>query len=140
MARLLGGLRLRLVPRPAAPLVVLVRVRVPVRVLVAVRLVRSTPVLEVTFEDIAGLTFAKEAIVAFLRETTMVGLLPVPHPIVVRKYQPNEHTDLWFTTFIWGTVFLRSQLSDDEVPLFDSGKIRLFGVNHFEQVRGPEAV
>jgi len=87
-----------------------------------------------------GVAFVKEAIVAFLRETTMVGLLPVPHPIVVRTYQPNEHTDLWFTTFIWGTVFLRSQLSDDEVPLFDSGKIRLFGVNHFEQVRGPEAV
>ena len=64
VARLLGGLRLRLVPRPAAPLEVLVRVRVPVRVLVAVRLVRSTPVLEVTFEDIAvglgGLPDGKE--------------------------------------------------------------------------------
>ena len=53
VARLPGGLRLRLVARPAAPLVVLVRV--PVRVLVPVRLVRSTPalLLERTLEDVA---------------------------------------------------------------------------------------
>jgi len=31
-----------------------------------------------------------EHVLAFIRETTMVGLLPVPHPIVVRKYQPNQ--------------------------------------------------
>lgn len=37
----------------------------------------------------------------------MVGLLPVPHPIVVRKYNPNEFTNLWFTTFTWGVIFLQ---------------------------------
>ena len=26
----------------------------------------------------------------FIRETTMVGLLPVPHPIVIRKYVPSS--------------------------------------------------
>lgn len=45
----------------------------------------------------------------FLKTTTMVGLLPVPHPIVIRKYQPNDFTNLWFTTFTWGVIFLRNQ-------------------------------
>ena len=53
-----------------------------------------------------------------------VGLLPVPHPIVIRKYQPNRHTNMWFTTFLWGLVFLRNQ----ENPLFDGSKIKLFSV------------
>jgi hypothetical protein len=38
-----------------------------------------------------------------------VGLLPVPHPIVIRKYQANEYTSLWFTAFLWGVIFLRNQ-------------------------------
>ncbi len=24
----------------------------------------------------------------------------------MRKYQPNEYTGLWFTTFMWSTIFL----------------------------------
>jgi hypothetical protein len=38
-----------------------------------------------------------------------VGLLPVPHPIVIRKYQANQYTSLWFTAFLWGVIFLRNQ-------------------------------
>ncbi|RQM23526.1 hypothetical protein B5M09_004121, partial [Aphanomyces astaci] len=38
-----------------------------------------------------------------------VGLLPVPHAIVIRKYQTNQFTNLWFTTFTWGVIFLRNQ-------------------------------
>jgi len=54
----------------------------------------------------------------FIRQTTMVGLLPVPHPIVIRKYQPNKYTCLWFTAFQWGVIFMHNQ----QVPLFD-GKV-----------------
>ena len=36
-----------------------------------------------------------------------VGLLPAPHPILCRKYQPNAHTGLWFTTFLWGVIYLQ---------------------------------
>lgn len=51
-------------------------------------------------------------------------LLPVPHPIVIRKYHPNQHTAIWFTAFMWGVVFVRNQ----DLPMFDGQKIRLFTV------------
>ena len=35
---------------------------------------------------------SEEEVVAFLERHTLVGLLPVPHPILIRKYQPNDHT------------------------------------------------
>lgn len=60
----------------------------------------------------------------FLKSTTMVGLLPVPHPIVIRKYQPNQYTGLWFTAYLWGVVFLRNQ----GLPIFDGDAIKLFTV------------
>lgn len=52
-------------------------------------------------------------------------LLPVPHPIVIRKYHPNQHTAIWFTAFMWGVIFVRNQ----ELPMFDGQKIRLFTVS-----------
>ena len=63
-------------------------------------------------------------VLRFLKNTTMVGLLPVPHPIVIRKYQPNQYTNLWFTTFVWGVIFLRNQ----SLPIFDVKTIKLFSV------------
>jgi hypothetical protein len=48
-------------------------------------------------------------VVSFMKGLTLVGVLPVPHPIITRRYQPNQYTSLWFTTFLWGVVFLRSQ-------------------------------
>jgi len=63
-------------------------------------------------------------IVDFLRDTTLVGLLPVPHSITIRKYQENNYVQGWFTAFLWGTVFVRNQ----KMPLFDGAKIKLFKV------------
>jgi hypothetical protein len=67
----------------------------------------------------------EQEILNVLDEMTMVGLLPVPHPIVIRKYQPNQYTALWFTAFMWGVVFLRNQ----SLPLFDGECIELFQVS-----------
>lgn len=61
-------------------------------------------------------------VLEFIHRTTMVGLLPVPHPIVIRKYQPNKYTSLWFTAFLWGVVFMHNQ----EIPLFDGRSVKLF--------------
>lgn len=63
-------------------------------------------------------------ILEVLKDITMVGLLPVPHAIVIRKYQPNQYTALWFTAFMWGVIFLRNQ----NLPLFDGQCIELFQV------------
>eukprot|EP00569_Conticribra_weissflogii_P012647 CAMPEP_0171376594 /NCGR_PEP_ID=MMETSP0879-20121228/19043_1 /TAXON_ID=67004 /ORGANISM="Thalassiosira weissflogii, Strain CCMP1336" /LENGTH=892 /DNA_ID=CAMNT_0011886475 /DNA_START=25 /DNA_END=2703 /DNA_ORIENTATION=+ len=63
-------------------------------------------------------------ILEVFKDITMVGLLPVPHAIVIRKYQPNQYTSIWFTAFMWGVVFLRSQ----KPPIFDGQCIELFQV------------
>ena len=61
----------------------------------------------------------------FIKSTTVVGVLPQPHAIVQRVYQPNAFTALWFTTYGWSTVFL--QLGR-ELPMFDAEAIRLFQI------------
>uniref|UniRef100_K3W5H3 HID1 domain-containing protein n=1 Tax=Globisporangium ultimum (strain ATCC 200006 / CBS 805.95 / DAOM BR144) TaxID=431595 RepID=K3W5H3_GLOUD len=82
------------------------------------------PQLEEACEK-AGGSLDEDAMLYFLRTTTMVGLLPVPHPIVIRKYQINQFTHLWFTTFTWGVIFLRNQV----LPLFDGSAIILFTIS-----------
>ena len=53
-----------------------------------------------------GLTDESE-ILKFLQHGTLVGLLPVPHPILIRKYQANSGTTMWFRTYMWGVIYLR---------------------------------
>ena len=53
-----------------------------------------------------GLTDESE-ILKFLQHGTLVGLLPVPHPILIRKYQANAGTTMWFRTYMWGVIYLR---------------------------------
>lgn len=53
-----------------------------------------------------GLTDESE-ILKFLQHGTLVGLLPVPHPILIRKYQANSGTTAWFRTYMWGVIYLR---------------------------------
>jgi hypothetical protein len=53
-----------------------------------------------------GLTDESE-ILKFLQHGTLVGLLPVPHPILIRKYQANSGTSMWFRTYMWGIIYLR---------------------------------
>ncbi|GKY90767.1 hypothetical protein MPSEU_000049500 [Mayamaea pseudoterrestris] len=82
------------------------------------------PVVDEIVARKAGVVDEQE-ILNVLNEITMVGLLPVPHPIVIRKYQPNQYTALWFTAFMWGVIFLRNQ----SLPLFDGQCIELFQVS-----------
>eukprot|EP01138_Halocafeteria_seosinensis_P014632 gb/GECG01014937.1/.p1 GENE.gb/GECG01014937.1/~~gb/GECG01014937.1/.p1 ORF type:complete len:1072 (+),score=149.30 gb/GECG01014937.1/:1-3216(+) len=82
-----------------------------------------SPQVENFIEESEG-TADEQAVLDFIRNTTLVGLLPVPHAVVMRRYQPNKYTALWFTTFLWGVIFLRNQ----EYPVFDSRQIRLFSI------------
>lgn len=82
------------------------------------------PVVDNIIKAKAGVVDEKN-ILDVLNDITMVGLLPVPHPIVIRKYQPNQYTALWFTAFLWGVIFLRNQ----ELPLFDGQCVELFQVS-----------
>ena len=66
-------------------------------------------------------------ILKFLQHGTLVGLLPVPHPILIRKYQANSGTTTWFRTYMWGVIYLRNIdppiWYDTDVKLFDIQRV-----------------
>uniref|UniRef100_A0A7N8XG47 HID1 domain containing n=1 Tax=Mastacembelus armatus TaxID=205130 RepID=A0A7N8XG47_9TELE len=70
-----------------------------------------------------GLTDESE-ILKFLQHGTLVGLLPVPHPILIRKYQANTGTAMWFRTYMWGVIYLRNV----DPPVWYDTDIRLFEI------------
>ncbi len=43
----------------------------------------------------------------FLKNGTLVGLLPVPHPIVIRKLSHVGDTKNWFYSYFWTIIFLK---------------------------------
>eukprot|EP00899_Mesostigma_viride_P003794 jgi/Mesvir1/13415/Mv16496-RA.2 len=72
---------------------------------------------------------SSEDIVAFLSRTTLVGLLPMPQPVVVHRFVPNKFTDLWLSAQIFGTIYLRQQVMD--LPGFLPGEtVKLFKVSY----------
>uniref|UniRef100_A0A3P8ZXD6 HID1 domain containing b n=1 Tax=Esox lucius TaxID=8010 RepID=A0A3P8ZXD6_ESOLU len=70
-----------------------------------------------------GLTDESE-ILRFLHHGTLVGLLPVPHPILIRKYQANAGTAMWFRTYMWGVIYLRNV----DPPIWYDTDVRLFEI------------
>ncbi|CAI5456002.1 unnamed protein product [Caenorhabditis angaria] len=70
-----------------------------------------------------GLTDESE-ILKFLQHGTLVGLLPVPHPILIRKYQANAGTNHWFRTYMWGVIYLRNT----EPPIWYDTDVKLFEI------------
>lgn len=70
-----------------------------------------------------GLTDESE-ILKFLQHGTLVGLLPVPHPILIRKYQPNLGTIMWLKTYMWGVVYLRNL----DPPIWYDTDVKLFEI------------
>ena len=53
-----------------------------------------------------GITEESE-ILKFLQHGPLVGLLQVPHLILIRKYQTNAGTALWFKTYMCGVIYPR---------------------------------
>nr|XP_033817659.1 protein HID1 [Geotrypetes seraphini] len=70
-----------------------------------------------------GLTDESE-ILKFLQHGTLVGLLPVPHPILIRKYQANSGTAMWFRTYMWGVIYLRNM----DPPIWYDTDVKLFEI------------
>jgi hypothetical protein len=107
--------------RPTAQWVERVKKELPLHTIMRllrylVPLVEEMAVLESKTDELS--------VLSFIRRTTMVGLLPVPHPIVIRKYQPNKFTSIWFTAFMWGVIFLHN--SQSAPKMFDGRAVRLF--------------
>ena len=65
-------------------------------------------------------------VTAFIENTTLVGLLPVPHPILIRRYHENTATHIWFRVYAWGLIFLRYT----QPPALLGTAVKLFVVQH----------
>ena len=65
-------------------------------------------------------------VLKFIQQGTLVGLLPVPHPILIRRYQTNIATNRWLQTYTWGVIYLRNSSPpiwfDTDVKLFEIQK------------------
>ena len=66
----------------------------------------------------------EEEVIAFLQNGTLVGLLPVPPPIVTRRYEASTRCTAWYHSYAWSIVFLRNL----NPPLFFGTDVRLFRV------------
>jgi hypothetical protein len=60
-------------------------------------------------------------VVELIRKISVIGILPVPHAIVIRQYAVNDQTRLWFTSYLWGTIFTSLQY----LPVLDWSRIRM---------------
>ncbi|KAH9402187.1 cell wall biogenesis protein [Tyrophagus putrescentiae] len=70
-----------------------------------------------------GITDENE-ILRFLQHGTLVGLLLVPHPILICKYKTNVGTTIWFRTYMWGVIYLRNS----DPPIWYDTNVRLFEI------------
>ena len=71
-----------------------------------------------------GLT-DKSEILKFLQCRTLVGLLTVPHPILIRKCQADGGTTAFFRTYMWDVIYLTNV---DPATWYDT-EVRLFEIN-----------
>jgi hypothetical protein len=71
----------------------------------------------------------EDEILDFVEEQSLVGVVPVPHPIAIHRYRRSAKTDHSVLVFFWSTVFLRaSESSESPWESADESKISLFKV------------
>eukprot|EP01130_Rhizamoeba_saxonica_P016372 TRINITY_DN7560_c0_g1_i2.p1 TRINITY_DN7560_c0_g1~~TRINITY_DN7560_c0_g1_i2.p1 ORF type:complete len:654 (-),score=102.92 TRINITY_DN7560_c0_g1_i2:1674-3635(-) len=62
----------------------------------------------------------EQIIMDYLHKTTIVGLLPPPHPVTVHRYTPNPGMSERLHVFMWGAIFV------SKISLYRSEKLKLF--------------
>lgn len=72
---------------------------------------------------------SESEVIDYIRQTSMVGILPPPHRLVMRKYEAERSSESWFSSYLWSNIYLKLK----EVPLFDGQKVRLFEVKYAER-------
>ncbi|XP_052741369.1 protein HID1 [Bicyclus anynana] len=107
--------------RPSGEWVSAWRARLPLQTIMRLLQVLVPQVEKICIDK--GLTDESE-ILRFLQHGTLVGLLPVPHPILIRKYQANANTAAWFRTYMWGVIYLRNV----DPPIWYDTDVKLFEI------------
>jgi len=99
------------------------RIRLPLKPIMTLLKVLEPEIQKICDNNADSTT--EEDVLLYLKRTTLVGLLPVPHTIILRNFHTNSHIDAFITTYIWGLIYLRTL----NPPMFDSAQIKLFTVN-----------
>ncbi|XP_061383943.1 protein HID1 isoform X3 [Danaus plexippus] len=107
--------------RPTGEWVSSWRTRLPLQTIMRLLQVLVPQVEKICIDK--GLTDESE-ILRFLQHGTLVGLLPVPHPILIRKYQANAGTAAWFRTYMWGVIYIRNV----DPPIWYDTDVKLFEI------------
>ncbi|XP_046965850.1 protein HID1 [Vanessa cardui] len=107
--------------RPSGEWVASWRGRLPLQTIMRLLQVLVPQVEKICIDK--GLTDESE-ILRFLQHGTLVGLLPVPHPILIRKYQANAGTAAWFRTYMWGVIYIRNV----DPPIWYDTDVKLFEI------------
>ena len=55
-----------------------------------------------------GARMEESEVIKFLQNGTLVGLLPVPHPILIRKYRTNNDSNIWLRACTWAIIYVKS--------------------------------
>ncbi|KAM3957139.1 LOW QUALITY PROTEIN: protein HID1 [Aphomia sociella] len=107
--------------RPSGEWVASWRAKLPLQTIMRLLQVLVPQVEKICIDK--GLTDESE-ILRFLQHGTLVGLLPVPHPILIRKYQANAGTAAWFRTYMWGVIYIRNV----DPPIWYDTDVKLFEI------------
>lgn len=67
-------------------------------------------------------------ILKFLQNGTLVGLLPVPHPILIRRHHSVPSSTVWYYSYVLGAMYLRCM----NPPVWHGTTVRLFRVKTSE--------
>ena len=63
-------------------------------------------------------------ILKFLQNGTLVGLLPVPHPILIRRHHSVPNSTVWYYSYVLGAMYLRCM----DPAIWHGTTVRLFRV------------
>ena len=75
--------------------------------------------LEQQFEQVT-----EPEVLTLLKNTTLVGVLPAPHPILIHRFRANPDTRDWVQTFLWAVIYINLQA----LQLFNTAGVQLFQV------------
>ncbi|KAL1922360.1 uncharacterized protein VTP21DRAFT_9899 [Calcarisporiella thermophila] len=78
----------------------------------------------------AARTVSDQEVLDFIRQTTLVGLLPPPRPVHSRKFQWNDALTVWFRSMLWSKVYVASM---DNLGIWNGTAVRLFTIKTVEE-------
>ncbi|KAG5500783.1 hypothetical protein JIQ42_04808 [Leishmania sp. Namibia] len=65
--------------------------------------------LQVGMDESCGGLAASDEAVGRLRSVTLVGVLPTPHSIIIRRFQSTKSVEQWTATTFWTSAYIHSR-------------------------------